>query len=78
MMPDPEVFSRCLRESFESLCAEVDAREAAQASMADHAPRRRVSDGKSAAGARAPVRKRPIKLAPVPPTILPEHKGQLQ
>lgn len=79
MMPDPEIFSRCLRESFESLCAEVDTREAAQATMADHAPRRRNSDRLSAATTnRSMARKRPVKGVPPAVTLLPEHKGQLQ
>lgn len=81
MIPDPDVFSNCLRESFASLIAEVDRQEMAQASMADHRPARRATDGQTRRPAVKvpPTGKRPGKFHPESTlTVMPEHKASLQ
>jgi WS/DGAT/MGAT family acyltransferase len=44
MMPDPEVFATCLRDSFEELLSVVKAEESAQLTMLEQRPTRRTSD----------------------------------
>ncbi len=93
MMPDAEVFSRCLRESFDGLCAEVDRLEAGHLTMNDAAPRRRASDqaseraskptgtGRATTAPKARSRTTPSMSLPVVServVVMPDHQGELQ
>jgi diacylglycerol O-acyltransferase / wax synthase len=79
MVPEPELLSRCLTESFDALCAEVDALEASQASMAEQRPRRRSGEVVSdiTLTPHTSTRRKP-GFAPPAKAHLPEHKARLQ